>query len=194
MLKRIHTWLGLLTFINLTVYGIAGLSAALQTVSPEKAEPDWIVTERAFVAPRNATDMQVADEVCKMLGLSLATPVQKPAIHRNDDGTLWFDFWHVNGRHKVTVLEKQGRIRVEEYRGSLTNYLDAMHATTAAFTSNDWRMTLWAYYNELAMWALIGMILSGVYLWLSARPRHRLAQLSLAAGSLVFIVLWAMTR
>jgi hypothetical protein len=44
------------------------------------------------------------------------------------------------------------------------------------------------------MWCLIGMILSGSYLWLSVRPAHRWALASLAAGTGVFVLMWWITR
>jgi hypothetical protein len=136
----------------------------------------------------------VAERVCSLLGLSLATPVQSAAIQRDSANNLSFDFWHANGHHHVTVLEKESRIRVEEFRNDLGDYLDTLHRTTAAFSSGDWRMQLWADYNEFAMWCLLGMIVTGVALWLSTRPRYRLAQVSLAAGCGIFAVLYFWTK
>jgi hypothetical protein len=49
-------------------------------------------------------------------------------------------------------------------------------------------------YNEVAIFALIFLSLSGLYLWLSSRPRHRLAQLSFFAGTGWFLVLYWLSR
>ncbi len=129
-----------------------------------------------------------------MLGLTLALPVQNAVIQHDEANNLFLDFWTVNGRSGVTVLEKEGRIRVVKLRNSLWQYLDNLHTTTAVFRSGDWRMQLWAYYNEFAMWCLAFMIGSGVALWLMSRPGHRLAQLSLALGCGMFAVLYFVTR
>ena len=189
-IKTLHTYAGLLTFVNLMVYGIAGFSSMWHR--PGDQTP--AVSERAFTVPPNLTDKEVAERICLDLGLTLAMPVQNAAIHRDAAGGLWLDLWHVNGRHKVTVLEKEGRIRIEERRGSVASYLNGLHATTAAFRGYDWRMMLWAYYNEFAMWCLGGMIASGTYLWLATRPRHTLALVSLSAGTATFAALYIITR
>ena len=193
MLKKLHTYTGLLTFVNLLVFGIVGLSAAFESGDEEPARASG-AQYRSFTVEPNLTDRQVAERVVSLLHLSLATPVQSAAIQRDSANNLVFDFRHANGRHQVTVLEKEGRIRVEEFRNDFGEYLDTLHRTTAVFRSGDWRMQLWALYNEFAMWCLLGMIASGVALWLLSRPRHRLAQFSLAAGCVIFAVLYFWTR
>jgi len=194
IVKSLHTYAGLLTFVNLMVYGIAGFSSMLLPSPDERMKRTPAVSERPFTVPPNLTDKQVAERICLELGLTLAMPVNDFVIHHDAAGTLWLDLWHVNGRHKITVLEKESRIRIEERRGPVTSYLNGLHATTSAFRGYDWRMTLWAHYNEFAMWCLGGMLASGVYLWLATRPGHRLALLSLAAGTGTFAVLYVVTR
>jgi hypothetical protein len=55
-------------------------------------------------------------------------------------------------------------------------------------------MRLWTWYNEFSIWSLIGMSLSGVYLWLASRPRYRPAIYVFAFGSLSFLLLYMLTR
>jgi hypothetical protein len=191
LIRKIHTYAGLLTFVNLAVYGIVGLSA-LYLLRPHNQTP--VVTYQDFTVEPNLTDRQVAERVCAQLNLSLATPVNSFAIQRDSANNLFLDLRHVNGRHQVTVLEKEGRIRVEVRRNSLWLYLYTLHETTAAFHSDDWRMQLWADYNEFAMWCLLLMIASGFALFLAARARSRLAQISLAAGCCAFAALYFWTR
>jgi hypothetical protein len=107
---------------------------------------------------------------------------------------LVLDFWHANGRHRVTVLETEGRVRVESSRAPMWRYLDTLHRTNGAFRSGDRRMQLWAWYNEFAMWSFLFMLVSGAALWLLSRPEHRMAQLSLAAGSGLFAALYFWAR
>ena len=191
LLQKLHTYAGLLTFVNLAVYGIVGLSASLES-RPAAPAPD--VRFEAFRPEPNLTDRQVAERVCSLLHLSLATPIQSAVIQHDAAGNLLLDFYHANGRHRVTWLEGESRLRVETMRNRLWRYLGTLHATTAAFHSGDWRMQLWADYNEFAMWCLIGMTASGAALWLMARPRHRLAQASLVCGSILFALLFFWTR
>jgi hypothetical protein len=191
LLKKIHTYAGLLTFVNLAVYGIVGLSIVWLR---ESDLPAPVVSYQNFSVPPNLTDRQVAERVCSQLKLSLATPIQSAAIEHDAANNLLLDFRHANGRHQVTVLEKEGRLRIEATRKNLGLYLYTLHETTAAFRSGDWRMQLWADYNELAMWGLLTMIASGFAMFVASRARSRLAQVSLAAGCGVFAALYFWTR
>ena len=187
LIKKIHTYAGLLTFVNLAVYGIVGLSALYLLRS--HPEPP-VVSYQNFIVKPNLTDRQVAELICAQLNLSLATPVNSFAIQHDAANNLFLDLRHANGRHQVTVLEKEGRIRIEAARNSLWLYLYTLHETTAAFHSGDWRMQFWADYNEFAMWSLLLMIASGV----AIGARRRLAQISLAAGCCAFAAVYFWTR
>jgi hypothetical protein len=191
LVRRLHTYAGLLTFVHLAVYGIVGLTIPFSRQSPVKAS---VVRYRSFTVPPNLTDRQVAGRICSWLGLSLATPVNSAAIQHDAANNLFLDFWHANGRDQVTVLEKEGRLRIETTPNSLPLYLFTLHETTAAFHSGDWRMQLWADYNEFALWCLLGMIASGFAMFLAARWRSRLALISLVAGCCLFCALYFFTR
>lgn len=191
LLKRVHTYAGLLTFINFAVYGVVGLSV---TFLRQAGRPPSVIGYRDFSAGPNLTDRQVAERVCSQLNLSLATPVNKFAIQHDAANNLFLDFRHANGRHQVTVLEKEGRLRIETTRNSFGDYLDALHRTTAAFHSGDWRMQFWADYNECAMWLLLTMMASGFAMFLAARARSKLARISLAAGCCIFAGLYLWNR
>src|ERR1022692_1423090 len=115
LIKKIHTYAGLLTFVNLAVYGIVGLSA-LYLLHPHPEPP--VVSFQNFTVDPNRTDRQVAELICTQLNLSLATPVNSFAIQHDAANNLFLDFRHANGRHQVTVLENDGRIRIEVSRNS----------------------------------------------------------------------------
>jgi hypothetical protein len=191
LVKKLHIYAGLLTFVNLIVYGIVGLSA---TYLLESHPVTPVVRYQDFTVGPNLTDRQVAEQVCSLLGLSLATPVNSFAIQHDSENNLFLDFRHANGRHRVTVLENQRRLRIEAMRNSIWLYLYTLHETTAAFHSGDWRMRLWADYNELAMWSLAAMILSGIAIVAAKRARTPLAQISFAAGCCAFAALYFWTR
>ncbi len=167
LVKKAHTYAGLLTFLNLAVYGIVGLSASVGAMQGDAALRRTF--EQPFTASANSSDKQVAESVCRTIGLTLALPVQSAAIQHDADGHLLLDLWHVNGHHRVTVLESEGKVRVEEFRSSTARYFDVLHMTTAVFRSGDWRMNAWAWYNEFAMWCLGLMMLSGVWIWVAGR-------------------------
>ncbi len=150
LLKKLHTYAGLLTFVNLAVYGIVGLSIVWLR---QQEQPAPVVSYQNFAVGPNLTDRQVAEQICAQLHLSLATPVQQFAIQHDSANNLLLDFRHANGRDRVTVLEPERRIQIETSRNNLGIYFYILHETTGVFHSGDWRMQLWADYNEFAMWS-----------------------------------------
>ncbi len=193
MIRKLHTYAALLTFANFTIYGLVGLTAAFVPRWRETA-----VSTQPFTRPPGESDRRTAERVCDLLGLSLATPIQSAVMQHDSAGRLLLDFWHANGRHKVTVVEPEGQIRIERRPNSFWAYLGTLHVTTAAFHSGDWRMQLWADYNEFAMWCFVAMIATGGVLWFTSRDGRTLAPTRrvhryLALVCLPFLVMYAIS-
>lgn len=192
MILKLHTWAGLATFVNLMIYGIVGIAAAFEP-PPGAPAPAPTVRILPFAVPPNLDDRQVAARVVALLGLSLATPVQSFAIQHDSAHRLVLDFRHANGRHLVTFPD-DSHLRAEITRAPLDRYLSSLHVTSSAFHIGDWRMQVWSYYNEFAMWCLILMTTTGAWLWLSRHPRHVWGMASFAAGSAAFAAMYWWTR
>jgi len=191
-LKKLHTYAGLLNLSILVVFGIAGLTATFD--SPEEAPPPSIAQTYDFHAPENTSDYEAALAAFQFLKPPLAEPPGRPAVHRDAANNVAFDLYSVNGNRTVTLLEKENRVRLEAQPNELGEFFDGLHATTMNFAHTDLRIRLWAWYVEFSIWSLIFMSLSGVYLWLASRPKHRWAQVSFAAGGGLFLLLYAVTR
>ena len=193
MIKRLHIYLGLLSFTHLMVYGIAGLTASAQSSLERRKQAS---SERyvAFHASANATDQQVASLVFDQLKLPFTRPMPDWYLRRTAQNDLLLDFVNINGIYRVTVLEKEERLRIEEIRNSTWLFLEDIHAGTASSGAGMRLLTLWGIYNEFAMWSLTAMLLSGVYLWLSARPGLRWAQACLLASSGASVALYFYLR
>jgi hypothetical protein len=161
LIPRIHTLAALVTIVNLLVYAVAGFAPRALS-APE-------ISELPFVRPLAESDRDAAERVVRLLGLSLATPVHSFNISHDSSGRLALDFYHANGRHKVTVFPD--RLHIEAARANLWKYLSTLHVTTAAFHSGDARMQLWAWYNEFALWMLVVMLATGG--WLAVTRRWR---------------------
>ena len=151
------------------------------------AEP--VVRYLEYHAAGGETARQTAGRVVARLGLTLATPIQSAAIQHAPSGELLLDFYHANGRHKVTVLQERNQLRIEITRNSPARYADILHETTGVFRSGDWRMQLWAYENEFALWCFLTMLLPAAWMAMArfrslAATRLRMAQL--AAGTIFF--------
>ncbi len=170
MPTRLHIYAGLLTLVNLLLYGVVGIATLWDRQHP--AAP--VVFERAFTVQPGESDRAIADRVVQLLGLSLATPVHAFAIGHDRAGRLVLDFYHVNGRHKVTF--RDGLLQVEQTRATLAGYLNTLHVTTGAFHSGDWRLQLWAWWNEFAMWCVALMALTGIWIWWQRRGTPGLAR------------------
>jgi hypothetical protein len=161
VLARIHTLTALATLVNLLVYAVAG-------VAPRKlGAPE--TSDRPFTRPSAESDYDTAERVVQMLHLPLATPVHNFNIGHDASGRLVLDFYHANGRDKVTVLDD--RLHIESARAPFGKYIATLHVTTAAFHSGDTRLQVWAWYNEFAMWCLVVMLVTGA--WLAIRRRWR---------------------
>ena len=194
LLQKIHMYLGLLSWSILFVYGIAGLTATIRSASPE---PQWAHTEvrtENFVVPANQTDKQVAVGVWKALHIPLTSPPPSYALRHDDQNNLVVSLWTTNGPIDATVMEKQNQVRVETRRNSIWEYFNNLHSTTIRDHATDWRVRLWTYYNEFAVWTLLAMALTGLLLWMTSRPRYWLARVSVGVACISFFVLYILTR
>jgi hypothetical protein len=194
LIKKIHMYTGLLNFTILVVFGIAGLQATFQAGPERRPKRTPEVRFLEFTASPRMSDPELAEHVYQALQIPLAAPVPKFAIRRDPENRLALNFYTVNGIERATVLENENRVRIETTRNSIWQYFNSLHTTTMQARAPDLRIRLWGYYNELAIWSLIGMAASGVYLWLSSRPRFRPAQYTFATGAGIFLLLYILTR
>ena len=193
IILKLHIYAGLLTFTQLILYGVAGLAATVQA-GAERPKMARGIQHVAFQATPGSTDKQVADEVFRTLRLPLTRPMPGWFLRRTPENDLLLDFYNINGIWRVVVLEREGRLRIEQIRNSLGLFLGDMHATTIGDEEAPRLLRAWALYNEFAMWCLLGFCFSGVYLWLTAQARSWWAWASLATGFTAFAVLWMAFR
>jgi hypothetical protein len=113
LIKKIHMYIGLLNFVTLTVFGIAGLTATFQS-GPQRHFAPQPIRYQNFTAAPNASDKEVADQVYETLAIPLSNPIPKGALRRNSENQLALDFWTINGPYHVTVLERENRLRIEQ--------------------------------------------------------------------------------
>jgi hypothetical protein len=189
-IKRLHIYAGLLNFSILMIFGIAGLAATFRV----ERRFDVSVETRPFLPPANATDYDAAMAAYATLDLPLASPPPRNAVHRDANHNVSFMTYAPSGPRVVTLVERDQQVRVERRRNRLWHFFDNLHATTSANSAVDLRMRMWTWYVEFSIWSLIWMSISGIYLWLSARPAHRWAQAAFALGAGGFGVLYWVFR
>ena len=194
LFRKLHMYAGLLNLSILLIFGISGLWATFEPAPELRHRPDPQIEIRDFTVPAGLDDKAAADRVYEFLKLPLSTPIPNFAVKRDGNNNLALDFYGANGPRRAVVLEKENRIRLESHRNPLVNFLNGLQTTTINARQADWRIRYWTYYNEFSIWSLIGMSISGVYLWLASRPRYRPALYVFALGCGSFILLYAVTR
>jgi len=194
LFRKLHMYAGLLNLSILLIFGISGLWATFEPAPDQRHRPDPQIEFRDFTVPAGVDDKAVADQVYEYLKLPMSVSIPRQALRRDGNNNLALDFYGANGMRRAIVLEKENRIRIETRRPPLANFLNGLHTTTMNSRMTDWRIRYWTYYNEFSIWSLIGMSISGVYLWLASRPRYRSALFVFALGCASFILLYAVTR
>jgi len=193
LIRKIHIYAGLLTFAQLMIYGIAGVVAAIYP-GGERPKTPQSVRYVPFAIPPSSSDKEVAALVYKTLDLPMARPVPDWYLRHTAENHLLLDFYNVNGIRRVVVMEKEGRLRVEEIHNSLWLFLEDIHAATPGDEGAPRLVHLWACWNDLAMWTLLSFSVSGLWLWLAARALYGWAWALLAAGVGAIAVLWSVFR
>ena len=193
IILKIHIYAGLLSFSHLVIYGIAGLVATVQT-SLERPKIARNLRFVPFTVQANLTDKQVADQVWHHLNLPLTRPVPNWFLQRTPQGDLLLDFYNINGIRRVVVLEREQRLRIEDIRNSTAIFLEDVHAATTGDREAPPLIHVWAVWNEFAMWSLLAFCVSGVYLWLAARPPGVWAYACLGVGTAAFAILYVAMR
>lgn len=192
LILKLHVYAGLVTFSQLTLYGIAGLVATMH--GQMRPQVPHTTTYVPFTVPASATDRQVADAVFRTLRLPLTRPMPEWFLRRTAEHDLLLDFYNINGIWRVVVLERENRLRIEAIRNSLGLFLSDVHAATPGDAMAPRIVRIWAFYNELAMWCLLAFCVSGVYLWLTAQARSWWAWTCLGTSTALFAALWVTFR
>ncbi len=186
-IKRLHIYVGLLNSTILAVFSLVGLAASFLPHSPPAARPASAVRLVPFEIPGDADDAAVARRVYETLHLPLTRPPAAFNIRRDKAGRLRIHLPTPARLYRVTVLESESRLRVETVSFDIWHYLARLHTITPSRGDPDWRIRAWAFYIEFALWSLIFMAVTGIWLWLASRPRLRWARVSFAAGTVAFL-------
>jgi hypothetical protein len=190
-IRRIPTYLGLLNFSLLFVFGAAGLVMTCEAPDIFHAGQQPSVELRDFAAPPDASDREVGELVARMLSPAHAG---RPIVRRDAANQLVTEFYSVNGLVRATLLKGEHRIEVRTFRNSIWRFIDNAHATTIAEQTPDGAVRAWASYIEFSIWSLIAMSLSGLWLGLSRRWKYAGTPISLITGCIAFLALYWLER
>lgn len=192
LVLKLHIYAGLLTFAQILVYGLAGLAATVE----ERPRPKTVQSSRevAYTPPVSNTDKEVADDVYRALQLPLTRPMPLFAIKRNAQNDLALDFYNINGIYRVTVLEREHKVRIDDVHNGTATFVNDLHTVTLNDLEAPPLVRVWGYYNAFAMWCLFAFAISGMYLWLTAQARSVWAWSCLAAGVATFATFWIAFR
>jgi len=189
VIKKIHTYLGLLNLSFLLIFGLTGVHLALHRPGEAALAPQAVRFEDYTAPPSVMDDHDLAERIRRRLRIAAVSW----NTYRDQSNDLVVDYYTHRGPWRVTALEKEHRLRVAVLRENGWGFINNLHATENRDVA-DWRVKLWTFYNEFALWSLMAMALTGLFLWLSSRPRFRPAQWALALGSGGFVLLYWLSR
>jgi hypothetical protein len=186
-IKKIHMYLGLLNFSILCVFGMAGLVVTAEAPDIFHAGVEPAVAMVDFQAPGSASDKEVG----ALIGDKLR-PAHAGAgnVRRNEQHQLVADFYSVNGLVRATLLEGEGKLRVETRRNSIWRFIDNAHATTPQEDNHDLATNAWGWYIEISIWSLLLMAVSGLWLGIAARWNYWWTKASFAFGTVLFFAFY----
>ncbi len=193
-IKRLHIYVGLLNSTILVVFSIVGLAVTFVPRRPAESLPAADVRYVPFEVPGDLDDLQLARRIQEALHLPLTRPPAKFNLRRGEDGLLRVRLPTPSKLHTVTVLETENRLRIETRPFDVWHYLVRLHTITPAGRLPDWRLRAWSWYVEFALWSLIFMAVTGIWLWLVSRPRLGWAHASFAAGTAAFVLVLVLGR
>lgn len=194
IIQQAHVYLSLLSFTGLVVFGLVGLHATVSPAWEERGPGSVTPREVNYAFPKDIDDAALSERIRREFISPLATAIAPQFLQHDSSGRLVMTFYDVNGATKVIADEARGILHLEQSRVNTLEYLNRIHATTTGTPSRDWRVRAWVWYNEFAVWAILGMTATGVLLWLISRPRHLGAAIAATGGASVFGVLYWVLR
>lgn len=181
--RQLHIYAGLVSFAALALFGVVGLYASFEQDIGGEVE----TLKTGFALPPDSAGREemwaVADEVVARFGFTHTTPVRDWMIHHPEPGHYVVDFYSQSGEGKAEIDLDAGTAKVRKTTYSTGRYLVEMHAVLPVHRPAP-LVLLWSSYMQLTTVALTFLAVSGIYLWLATRPRHRWGRIAFAVGSL----------
>ena len=183
---------GLLSFLGLTVWGVVGVESAFRAAPEERPRPEDAVRYVDFQPPDDIADPELAQMMIDAAQMPFITDA--PRHIRDDKNRLSMTYFSVNGRRRLVLLEDEAKIRIEKTPLDFWGYLSSAHVNTLFHSRPAWQLKFWGSYNEMSLWSVIFMAISGVYMWLATRPKLAWASWTLGAGCAIFGLFYAVIR
>ena len=191
LIRRWHVYAGLMTFWALLVFGAAGLHVTFR--ADKRGKPEPVAQKEPFEVPAGATDRQVADLMRDRFGFGNTKPVPNWVINRKPDGRLELPLWGPNGWVTVTWLPEERAALVARDPFSTGEYINQMHSALPVGNGAPLKL-LWSVYTELAIFTLLFLTVSGVYLWITSRPKLWWAQWTFGLGVITMVTFFFWVR
>lgn len=190
--KKIHMYSGLLSFLGLTVWGIVGVESAFRAAPETRERPQPVVRFIDFETPSDIADPELAQLMVDAAKMPFITSA--PRHTRDKQNRLSMTYFTTNGRRRLVLLEDEAKIRVEAEPVDFWGFLSSAHVNTILHSRPAWQLKFWGAYNEMSLWAVIFMAVSGIYMWLATRPKLAWASWTLGAGCAAFVVFYVSVR
>jgi hypothetical protein len=193
LIKKFHTYAGLLSFTLMLIYGVAGLTATIRKGAEGSARGFGPPRFESFSVPTGLDTQldkhQVSDLVYDHLKPPLVERLTTEMVETGGAGNPRLDFWSINGVQRVTVLVREGRLKIEKQRSDLPDFLNALHATLTGYPTSFPLIRVWGTYNHFGLLCMLFLALSGAYLWLVPRLRLPSSKFVMIAGAGLFVLI-----
>lgn len=183
---------GLFNFSLLIIFGLAGLVVTFGAPDIMHSGTPPTMRSVSFTAPSSLSDPQLG----RLIALRVGAPPHagSPYIHRDSSNNLVVDYYSVDGLVRATLLENANRIQIQNYRNSFWRFLDNVHASTIADRSQDPAVRAWTWYIEIAIWSLIAMCITGIWLAVSTQWRSLYTRIAVGFGCAVVAFFYFVER
>jgi hypothetical protein len=190
LIKKIHTYVGLQSTVALLVCSIAILMLPFDT----KNETEVIHTK--YDGDLNVANLDLAIALHKKVGVKYEKVPQGWMLsEKGDDLTVNSD--SLNYSRKIIISKLTGDVVIESRRLSMSEFINRMHQESFGrrVPSDSLWVWAWAFYIEISIIALLLLPVTGLYIWLAARPGKQVwATVSMAISASLMAVVWVGLR
>lgn len=178
-LQRYHVYAGLIASVGILVYGLTAVFASIEPGPAGFVAASTV--ERRTMTPKTA-DGADAKGLARALGRELAFPLsQGPWEITEEAGVVSMVFASPNAQRSVRYDRARKQLVIETVPVTFATFAIKMHQARIR-AGMPGRLLLWAAFNMVSAAALLFMVVTGVYLFATAKRRPWYAWAAVALG------------
>ena len=188
LLLRLHAYLGLFCAPYLLIMGVSCFLFNHQGPGVRALGPPQVYTV-AHQVPDSLTGgarAQALLDSLNLMGWYLPWDTQSDSLR--------FRTVVAQPGQEYVLVDSLGQVQVTARRRSLWRVMEGLHSLGEAVPRAPWPIWAWPWYLELAVYALLFWVVTGLYLWWGQRRDRRrdgwLLALALSVSLFIMLYLW----